>query len=289
MNGIKRSRTLAAAYVTLCTTIAFSPADASSFDYGDFEGTTVMYRSVVENSVTDPTDPADDTEGLGRYGEPQIDGNILNFNVPSFFALAEDDNQTDIADGLITFGLEPVAGNASAITNLAIREFGSVNFFTFFGGNAAADAAAPMFISVTEVLLDDGTPEGRLEELDVPVVLESSLEILSDSGAPPEWNSNDFPSSIGWVAEAEVNLVDELLSERPSLDDEFPVVGVTRAQFSMNNTLTAAIDNNLAISFIDKKHLEFRPTVALVPEPNCSALMLIGMVLIRRLCRRESE
>ncbi|MEM8679423.1 MAG: PEP-CTERM sorting domain-containing protein [Planctomycetota bacterium] len=268
-----------------CLTMTMAAGTSGELiEYGDFEGDAVMYRGITENSLTE--EEGSPSEGLGVYGEPSLNGDVLNFNVPSFFALATGASMTDVADGLLTFGLEPLPEYGMALTRLAMLEFGSVSLFTPFGGTAAANVESPFFLGVTKVLLNDGSTFGLEVDLAQPIIVQSSLTLMPNNFGGG-WNSNDDPGVISWIGEASINLVDEMLAADPTLDDQFPLVGVTRMQVSMSNTLTAAVDTPLATAMVDKGHVEFRPTLAVVPEPR--SLALLGLSLLGLVCFRGKE
>ena len=80
MNGVMRG--LAA----WCLTMTMAAGTSGELiEYGDLEGDAVMYREITENSLTE--EEGSPSEGLGVYGEPSLNGDVLNFNGPRVHSL----------------------------------------------------------------------------------------------------------------------------------------------------------------------------------------------------------
>ena len=78
--------------LTLCAS-----ADATSINYGDFGGSTVMYLDVIEMANT-----LGDEAPL--YGTPTLFGDKLDFD-PAGFAATATDGSLDFTDGQLNFTL----------------------------------------------------------------------------------------------------------------------------------------------------------------------------------------
>ena len=79
-----------------------SAAGAAAIDYGDYVGIDVKYLQVTEDSGTDATP---------LFGTPNLAGNTLDFNPPSFNSSSSGAGGVDITDGTLTFMVEAKPNN----------------------------------------------------------------------------------------------------------------------------------------------------------------------------------
>ena len=263
----------------LCWT-GLSATLADPINYGDLIGDEVSYLQITENSTTDPFPPeATPEEVTGLYGTPVMLDDTLLFNVPSFAAQAVGGPEVDLTDGFLTFAM--AARDDMLIIELFIEEFGSLNLLSPLGGTNLTNAGivAPVFVDVQEVVFDDGTPAGRRVMLDEPVTITGiSLEVTPAPNSAPVFGFASDPNVVSWLAAKEIDLVAELLATSPGIDDVNPVRGITRLQFSMNNTLSASAEDQFATAFVDKKQLSINPRVIVnVPEPAGWLVLLGGL------------
>lgn len=238
------------------------PAWAAPINYGDFgpdpPGAT-RYLQVTESSATDPIPP-------GRYGEPTLNQNTLDFNPTQFVAFAAG-GDLDITDVQLNYTLmtTPLAG----ATNMLITESG--DFTLIGGGTALTQVAAGVAIQI-DILAVDGSP---LADPISKAFSETFSANLVDDGpiqvAP--WGNSLF------------------IDFEAILDDyEVPFeLGVSKANIVIDNQLIA-ISEATSVSFIAKKDFRIRTNVEIVPEPASLAMMFVavgafGCVVRRRFVR----
>jgi hypothetical protein len=265
------------ATVALCIVLARQNSYADPIVYGDILSPEVGYLQITENSVTDAF-PDGPTEGVtGLYGLPEMLGDSLLFNVPTFAAHAIGGPAVDLTDGFLTFGLE--AGEDLLLTELFIEEFGSLNLLSPLGGSDLTNVgfASPIFLDIQEVVFEDGTPAGRRFTLDEPVtVVDLNLNIAPNPGVDRVFGFASEPNAVSWIADLDVDLVEELVAARPNIVEMGDVRGVVKLQFSMNNTLSASAEDVFASAFIDKKQVSINPTLIVnVPEPATWLALLL--------------
>ncbi len=277
---------LVASLTAILVASAVTRIHADPIVYGDMIGDQLTYIGITENSTTDPF-PEDENElFVGLYGTPEMLGDALQFNVPTFAAQAVGGPALDLTDGFLTFAL--LAEDDMLLTRLFIEEFGSVHLQSPLGGSDITNVgiATPVFVDIQQVVLDDGTPEGQTVVLDEPITIEElSLQVrpVPTMGREVFGFASD-PDVVSWVADLDVDLVAELIATRPDIDDNFPVRGVRRMRFNMNNTLSASAEDAFASAFIDKKQVSINPTlISNVPEPLAPfALLLLPLAFSLR-------
>ncbi len=89
-----------------------------------------------------------------------------------------------------------------------------------------------------------------------------------------------------WQGAVTLDLNQAILAADPTIDDQYPLIGASNIQFSMNNTLTAVAEDIFASAFIDKKRVSIRPVLATVPEPATIG-QLLSLVLLSPRFRRK--
>jgi hypothetical protein len=263
-----------------------SNAEPMAVNNGDFEGTHVTYFDVTQNSPIDPI-PAGQP---GPYGQPEIEGDDLVFDAPSFAAIADLDRLLDTTDGFMSFLLEADEGHA--VTDLALYEFGAIEFHSSSGGSVRTwtNVVAPVFMEIKQVVVADGTPQGQVMAVPDRLFFSRQIEITPFGNSPPGWNSLEDPNETKWFGELEVDLVAAIASAFPELVGQHELRGVASMMLTMNNVLSAGAENTTSLAFIDKKHSSFRPEVvaAGVPEPGSwlNETLLLALAVGGSLARR---
>ena len=275
---------IAATFIIAGTTSGFTTGDGGVC-YDNLTGPRVSYKNIFESSQTDNFDTDANGESIGFYGTPTLVGDVLTFNTPQFVASAITDRRNaDLTDARLA--MEISAGPGQYIEQIHLFEFGSIGLgSTGIGTNVYVDVDAPMFLTVHEVLLDDGTPEGLPHTLAVSQTISALIELSPAQETSGRYSFADDPNIEIWEGEITLEvtslLTAQLEEENISLPGNLPIRGFTRGQFTMNNRLEAVAEDGTA--FIDKKGISINPF--LVPEPSTIALLLplLGLgVLARR-------
>ncbi len=252
---------------------------------GDFVGDHVTYFNVTQNSPV-PIPMGDP----GPYGMPVVEDDDLSFRSPSFSAIADIDQLQDTTDGFLGFRLEADPGYA--LTELALFEFGAIEFHSSSGGSVDTwtNVVAPVYIEVESLVIADGTADGHRLDLAQPLFFSTQIPISPQGISPPGWNSMDDPNATKWIATLDIDLVAEVASAFPDLFAQQNIEGVGSLSFTMNNILTAGAEDVNSLAFIDKKYAGIRPVVSTVsvPEPvRCAGEMaLLGMAMCGVVARR---
>ena len=259
--------------------------------YDPMNGPRVSYKNIYESSSTDIFDQ-DNGESVGHYGPPTLVGDVMEFNTPMFAAIAATNARpVDVTDGFLSMEINAVPGNY--IETMRLFEFGSINLTSTESGiHTIVDVESPVFITVHEVLLDDGTPEGLLHTLSNSVTISSLLTLDPEQTSPAGWNLAENPDVRIWEGEVMLDiptlLTDEFVRSNVSVPNDLPIRGFTRGNYKMDNILSAVAAEDVSTAFIDKKGVIIDPFPAGVPEPGTIALilpLLIGGGFIRRFRR----
>ncbi|MEM9410009.1 MAG: PEP-CTERM sorting domain-containing protein [Planctomycetota bacterium] len=236
-------------FLTLVLLSSTSIASADFIDYGDFNGSDVMFLGVTED-----TREAGD---LSDYGAPTVVGNSLDFD-PTDFESSVDNSGSHINDAQLNFTM--MATNNSSIGTVTIAEGGD---YTLIGvGDAMAEASygAAIFWEILEV---DGQ---SVTGLNGSAGFNNSFELPGDEGTAVIWEDSvtiDFDSFL-----ADLNIFGS----------------ATKVEFAINNTLATAAKGGSA--FIAKKDVGLGITVNQIPEPGSAVVLLAAMALIANRRRR---
>ncbi len=218
---------------------AASFSHAITIPYGDFNGDTVMYLAVTEDTFSQPN---------ALFGQPAIQGDVLDFDPTDFFAEVNSSTGTsasETVDGQLDFTIMSI-DPSNRISHVVIREAGD---YTLAGLGSAAMAevtvSTPVRYTVTEV---NGAPI-------TPIVgLEDLVFTPGDSFSLPPAGSGSW---------------DGLLN----IDLDSIAPGATKVEIMLVNTLTAEAANG-GSAFIAKK--DFSGVTITIPEPNALGLMVLA-------------
>jgi len=223
------------------------PTEAA-INYGDYAGSTVIYRNVTEESLTDP---------LPLYGAPTIAGNSLDFN-PVGFGASASGGAFDFTDGQLDLSLEAVPGNA--IPSIQFSENGD---FDLAGAGTAAtfvDVSANFYIDVIGV---DGigvfVPQATVAMTFAPTA-NGYMDLPGYPGFGQFWSGAINFDVNAWLTANSIPYVS----------------GATEIKVTLDNKL-AAFSEEGTIAFIAKKDFKgLAISVPEVPEPSVLALALAG-------------
>ena len=118
-------------------------SNATSINYGDFSGSSVMYLDVTE-AANSPGDAPP------LFGAPAIFGDTLDFN-PTGFSAGASDGSTDLTDGQLTLGI--MAQSGLVIDSLVVSESGDYSLLGFTPNSAGAGVTGPFLFSQRQWVL----------------------------------------------------------------------------------------------------------------------------------------
>lgn len=243
-----RSGLLTAA-VASATAFAFTDTThAVAINYGDFVGATVEFKSVTEDSGTDPTP---------LFGAPTVSGDSLDFNPVSFNSFSTGAAGVDITDGTLTLMMESISGYF--IDEIKFDEAGDFTL-TGLSGTAFASVTANFFLDILEV---DGVGINPIN-IATPMVFTPSngdFDLIND-GPGPLVNGT-------WSGTLMVDI------EQALIDNNIPYVnGATKVSVTFDNTLTTLSEAGTS-AFIAKKDVG-GVGITVFPEPASLGLMAMG-------------
>lgn len=230
-----------------------APASAVPINYGDFNGNTIKYTSVTEDSGTDPAP---------LFGTPTVSADTLDFNPTSFNSNSSGASGVDITDGTLAFGI--VALDNNIIDEVQFDEAGDFTLAGLGGAGTYASVTANFIIEITHV---DGVSINPVQILADMVFTPSNgnWDLLND-GPGPAVNG-------GWSGSLDVDITQALIDASVSY-----VNGATQVSVILDNTLTTLSESGTQ-AFIAKKDTG-GVTITVVPEPASLALLGLGTALI---------
>ena len=232
-------------------------AHAAPINYGDFVGSTVTYKQVTEDSLTDPGP---------LFGAPTLVGDSLDFN-PLSFGATTTGGGVDLTDGQLLFGIWAQAG--SFIEEVQLSEAGD---YTLFGAGTVNTKASVGLSGTIDVIEIDGVAWGG-----APINIPFSGAFAPSGGTYDL--VNDPGIGVNWSGLVAVDI------EQYLVDNSIPFVnGATKVTVNLDNTLVAASEMNTT-AIISKKDFDgFSVTV--IPEPSTGALLALGLTTLARRRRR---
>lgn len=131
--------------------VAFATSATAAVDTTDpFEGTSVTYSDVIEQTA----DPVDDP--LPLFGDPVLlSGDLLDFD-PVAFPFASSSPPADTTDGSLSFTV--TSNDNSAIPVLIVREGGDYSFLGLAADTAAVSAS--LFVQILDTATQSVIVEG---------------------------------------------------------------------------------------------------------------------------------
>ena len=230
---------------------------AAPINYGNFNGTNVMYLGVTEDSSTDPTP---------LFGPPTVTNDSLSFNPVSFGATATGAGGVDITDGSLKSTIMTVG--SKRIHKVSFAEAGDYTFAGSTGTTAtAASVGAGFFLQVIEL---DGVGVA-------PIAINGNMAFTPSGGTFDFVNDPHGPAAI-WNGTVNFDIDAALAAQN--------ITGqATKILLSLDNTLLATSEAGTA-SIIKKKTFDGVSIIVdtNVPEPASMAFVALAgtALLIRR-------
>lgn len=234
----------------------------SSINYGTFEGSTVTFLSVTENSTTDDT---------ALFGAPIATTNSLAFS-PTEFGSASQGGTSDHTDGQLAMKIKANSPD-NGISFIVLSELGDYTLQGQEGSEASATVGAHLIWTI--VAVDGEDLAGPLPDGSANVQFNGSGENGGEFSLP-----GDRGTARGWSGQYVLDLDGFLL-------DEGINGSATEVQFTFNNTLTTSSDES-STAFIKKKQAQ-QITVTAVPQmlPEPTAGMMVLPVVLAGLALRR--
>jgi len=231
-----------------------SRTGAVPINYGNFNGTNVMYLNVTEDSSTDPTP---------LFGAPTVSDDALSFN-PSGFGATSSGGGTDLTDG--TLATTIMTTGTKRIQKVSFAEAGD---YTFAGGSGttatAASVGTSFFLQVVEL---DGVGVA-------PITFTGNMT-FTPSGGTFDFVNDPHGPAVLWSGSVAFDLDNLLATHNP------PITGqATKILLSLDNSLLATSETGTA-ALIKKKEFNGASIIVdtNVPEPASLALVAAGAVLV---------
>jgi hypothetical protein len=247
------------------------PSSAAPISYGDFVGSTVTYRMVMEDSGTDTVPP-------GMFGEPTIGGNTLNFR-PSGFDSASTNGVSDITDGQLSFMVESNNKQTQSIQNVLVNEVGDTTLAGNVPVGSIATSASANLAPLVQIVEVDGVaiPPITLSGLStppLPVLTTVFTHLPSNSPSDGTWHlgvdGNGGPSfSTQWNGRLFIDIHDALVKSGMSFTR-----GATKVTANLNNVLASTSETGTSATIAKK---DFFTITTNIPEPAASVLAIMGL------------
>jgi hypothetical protein len=266
-------------FVGLLTMGAFELGEtrtcAAPIPYGDVVASQVTYRTVTEDSSTDPLPPA-------MYGAPSVSGNSLNFSPSGFDASSTGGSVADTTTGQLFYVIEVNNKQTQSIPSFQINETGNLTM----AGNVPVgsdDTSTNVNIdAVVEIVEVDGAA------LAVPIELKNAngppLKLTPTFALQPGNTPSDGTWQLGvdggggptystqWSAALPVDLQAALVSTGTPF-----VRGATKVNVNMNNVLVATSEVGTNATIVKTGTLGVATVVRVIPEPTAFILTIVGL------------
>ena len=90
-----------------------------------------------------------------------------------------------------------------------------------------------------------------------------------------------------WIASMDLDLMQRVVDEFPDIDAQMPLEGIARLDLTMNNILTAAVEDTDSFAFVDKKHTDVRPGVVVVGVPEPTGVLIVFATVAALIAHRR--
>lgn len=237
---------------------------ATPINHGDYEGDTVWYRTVTEDTNTGDAQPL--------FGAPTISGDALDFNPIGFSASATGANGVDQTDGQLFFMIEAKDGNG--IQTLELSEAGDVSLTGF--GTAATFAAVTTLITVDILETDQGPVNVNSQTTMSFSPSDGDFDQATDGGGGPLFSSN-------WSGGALIEFGAILAANGHAGEI------ATKVNINLDNVLSALSEDG-TVATIAKKDVDtsgLTIEVNIIPEPTTAVLAVGGLLAIAASRRRS--
>lgn len=235
-----------------------APALAEPITYGDKMGADVWYRNISEDANTAGDEPP-------LFGEPDVNGNSLNFD-PVGFSASSENGGTDQTDGQLNFMVEPKDKGSYAINNIKIKELGDTGLVRSNDNEAFTEANLFVHAEIVEI---DG------ESID-PISVDRTgvFSPMDGSYRLSVIGGTDFDTA--WMGSAYLDLVasPEYQAYLDGLD-MLPQVGITKVNIALDNRLKALSQEGTSAVIAKKDQLIITTNI---PEPASSMLAITGIL-----------
>ena len=228
---------------------------ATPINHGDYEGTTIWFRDVSEDTNT-----TGDTPPL--YGVPTVNGDSLDFSPVGFSASASGAFGVDQTDGNLFFDIQakPFAG----VESLVISEAGDTTLSGFSG-----DAFTSVSTNITVDILRTTAGAANITYQTTMNFTPSSgdYSLIADGGGSPLYSTNWSGGAL--IEFGAILAANGLAGEK-----------ATRVQVNVDNILTALSQEGTAATIAKKDFDTSGLTVEVntdIPEPSAALLALLGV------------
>lgn len=253
-----------AVIAAILTLVAAPSVFAVPINYNDFEGTTVWYRDVTEDTNTGDTQPL--------FGMPTISGDALDFNPIGFSASASGANGVDQTDGQLFFMIEAKPGQG--IGSIVLTEAGDVTLTGFGTDRTFAAVTTNITIDILETTAGARNVNGQATMTFTPSG--GDFDQLNDGGGGPLFSSN-------WSGGALIE-VGAILAA-----NGFSGETATKVNINLDNVLSALSEDG-TVATIAKKDADISgltiEVMEVIPEPS-SLLLSLGSLLVLAGARRR--
>lgn len=247
----------------LATAVCVALPASAAINYGNFDGNTVMYSAVTEDSSTD-TPPL--------FGAPTISNDSLVFNPASFGSASSGAGDNDITDGTLTTTVMAHPGHG--IGEVVLNEKGDVTLIGSGGIGTFAAVTATLYATVLDV---DG--------VGITPFTVSATATFSPSNGDFDLFNDGVLIGLIWSGNLTMDVGAEVAGHG--------YTGVaTRLNLAMDNILVTTSEDGTSAT-IKKKELDgtsvtiIPPTV--IPEPASVALVGTSLICLGAWTRRRTR